>query len=201
MLLPGKAIQESEVKNAKGSCTVRNTKEPGEVEIVHEGLVVSICGGASFSSENEVYKDVGDFTKYIVDKGGVLINGGENYGSMIAASEAEPEKVLGIACRHHKIIPYGPKAIIHNFFTRKMMIISAPGVVVYEGGTGTLDEMIGAIGYVKSSQRQGIAPPEVYISSFWESIYKAIVKRDILPKNIKEHIHIFSDIEDLKKLI
>ena len=201
MLLPGNVIQESKVKNSKGECVVRNTKKPAEAEIVHNGLVISICGGASFAPEDKVYQDVAEFTRYVVKKGGVIINGGENYGSMIAAAEAEPDMVLGIACEYHKIIPYGPKAIVRNYFTRKMMIVSAPHVVVYEGGTGSLDEMIGAIGYVKSSQKQGLIPPEVYISSFWESIYNAMLEKGIFPENITNHIHVFNNIKDLKKLI
>jgi predicted Rossmann-fold nucleotide-binding protein len=201
MLFPGKAIQEGEVKNSKGECIVRNTNKPGEIEIIHKGLVVSICGGASLGSNNSVYDDVSKFTKYIIGKGGVVVNGGENYGSMISAAETEPDMVLGIACAHHKVIPYGPKAIVHNFFTRKMMIVSVPNVVVYEGGTGTLDEMIGAIGFIKSSQRQGLIPPEVYLSQFWESVYNAVVDNGVLPDSIKEHIHIFDGIEELKKMI
>lgn len=199
MILPGEVLQPNKVENKNGFFEVKNGKEKGEIETISKGLIVSICGGAGLKPKDSAFQDIQKLTRLIVEKGGVVVNGGENCGSMLAAAEVAPEAVIGIVCPYHPLNKFGPKAMVRSYFSRKLIIITTPHVVVYEGGTGTMDELISVIGWMNSSQKQGLKPPEAYLQNFWQELYSPMGK--IFPPHINAHVHFFNEASDLSKLL
>lgn len=196
MILPGQVQKPNSVKNEKGFFEVKNGPEPGEIETISKGTVVALCGGGSMKRDDDAFIAIQELTKYIVSNGGVVIHGGESTGSMLAASEAAKEYSLGIVCPYHIQSEFGPKAMVKNYFSRRMTLVTAPNVVVFPGGTGTLDELISTIGWVKSSQKQKMTPPEVFIHTHWNKLYGTI--QGLLQENVVPHIHMFTTIDEIK---
>ena len=80
-----------------------------------------------------------------------------------------------------------------------MVITSTPIVVVFEGQVGTLDEMITAIGWIKSVQKQGQKPPKLFVSDSWQPVFQIFKGKKIIQKNIWSYIKIFKNIKEVLK--
>ena len=97
VILPGKVIASGNVRNTNGFAEVKNTEKAGEILLLTKGLAISICGGSNLDLNHPVCRQAQKLAQAVAGAGGVLINGGENAGSMLAVAEAVKDKLLGVA--------------------------------------------------------------------------------------------------------
>ena len=112
--VPGTVIKEAEVKNGSSVVAVMKGVVGGEVDVKAIGLVVAIAGGASVPQGHPSCYEAQKLATRVVSHGGVLVNGGENGGTMLAVTAAEPDATLGVVCPYHELVPYGTKTIVNS---------------------------------------------------------------------------------------
>jgi|GEM_PF-1993882 predicted Rossmann-fold nucleotide-binding protein len=199
--VPGTVIQPGEVKNVKGLVAVMKGVAAGEAQVKAEGLVVSISGGGKLPQGHPICFQAQKLAAGISARGGVLVNGGESGGTMLAVTEAEPDITLGIACPYHEVTRFGVKALVNSYQTRKMLISIMPMVVVFPGQVGTLDELIMCIGWIKSLQKQNALPPQLWVHEYWWDVLQLLHSKDTIQVDVWDNIHRFNDVDEILNTI
>ncbi|MBI5466203.1 MAG: LOG family protein [Candidatus Kerfeldbacteria bacterium] len=199
--VPGVVIQEGQVKNTAGLVAVMKGVASGEAQVKADGLVVSVSGGGSLPQAHPICYEAQKLAAGVSSRGGVLVNGGENGGTMLAVTEAEPDITLGIACPYHELTHFGTKAIVNSYQTRKMLIAIMPVVVVFPGQVGTLDELITCIGWIKSLQKQNALPPQLWVHEYWWDVLELLHSKEAIQADVWDKIHQFQDVDAILSTI
>ncbi|MBI5733545.1 MAG: LOG family protein [Candidatus Kerfeldbacteria bacterium] len=197
--VPGTVIHEGGVENKAGLVFVKEGVAKGEVEFKTDGLVVSISGGSTLPQGHPVCYEAEKLALGIVNKGGVLVNGGENSGTMLAVTSVAQDYTLGIHCPYHEAIPFGAKTVVNSYQTRKMLISIMPIVAVFPGQVGTLDELMTCIGWIKSLFKQNGVPPRLFVHTYWWDVIELIYKKGAIQPNVWEHIKQFNEVDEIIK--
>ena len=195
--VPGAVIKPAEVKNGSSLISVMKGVTSGEVEVKAQGLVVAIAGGASVPQGHPSCYEAQKLATRVVSRGGVLVNGGENGGTMLAVNAAEPDTTLGVACPYHELIPYGAKAIVNSYQTQKNILSILPVVVVFPGQVGTLDLLINSVGWIKSLQHQNATPPELWLHTYWWDVLELLNNKGAIQSAVWQHIHKFNEVDEI----
>ncbi|MFA4818899.1 MAG: LOG family protein [Patescibacteria group bacterium] len=199
--VPGTVIREGGVENKSGLVSVRPGVATGEVEFETNGLVVSISGGGSLPQGHPICYEVEKLALGIASRGGVLVNGGENNGTMLAVTSVAREYTLGIHCPYHQEIPFGTMAVVNSYQTRKMLISIMPYVVVFPGQVGTMDELMTCIGWIKSLFKQNGVPPQLFVHTYWWDVIDLLNKKGAIQDNVWQHIKQFNEVDEILKQI
>jgi len=195
--VPGTVLNEGRVQNGASFVEVMKGVGSGEALVRLEGLVVSICGGGSLPQADPICFDVGQFSTAIASKGGILVHGGQNEGTSLAAANAEPDTTLGVSCLYYELIPYGARAIVNSYQTRKMILTLMPHVTVFPGKVGTLDELMTCIGWIKSLKQQHAEPPHLWVHTYWWDVLELLKQKQAIQDFVWEHIHPFTDSSEI----
>jgi len=195
--VPGTVIKEGSVKNGDSLVSVMKGATPGEVELRTNGLVVGFSGGADFPQGHPICWLAQKLASGVATKGGVIVNGGENKGTMLAAMEVAEDIILGVVCPYHQVVPYGTKALVNSYQTRKMLISVMPVVVVFPGQVGTLDELITTIGWIKSLIKQKATPPILWVHSFWWDVLQLLKEKQAIQLEVWDQINKFDDVDNI----
>lgn len=200
VLIPGKVTRENELKTAQAYIQVKQ-KDESNIELSFNGKVVCFCGGGALAVNHPVCLEAVSLAKQIVAQGGLVVNGGENYGIMLAVSQALPEQVFGIACNYHQLTPQGPKVLIDNYFSRTICLSSLPNIIVFQGQIGTLTELVITLGWIKSSQKQqkNQITPKLYLSNFWHNFYQDLIKDNVVQEYVQKNVKLFSSVDEVLK--
>ncbi len=196
VIVPGKVVAALSLATAQGSVAVRQAGE-GEVAVECGGLVVALCGGGNVLPEDPVWNEAVELARSVAERGGIVVNGGENGGLMLASSQAAPENCFGVACPYHELHAYGPKAVVASYHTRKMIICAAPVVVVFPGQVGTFDELVTSIGWLKSLQKQGLGAAVLWVHDYWRDVAELLHAKGALQENVWQGIRFFSESHDI----
>jgi predicted Rossmann-fold nucleotide-binding protein len=195
--VPGTVIHEGQVQNGSSIVSVMKGVVSGEVEIKTTGLVVAISGGGNLPQSDPICYEAQKLATGVAARGGVLVNGGENSGTMLAVTEVEQGITLGVVCPYHKSIHFGTKAIVNSYQTRKTIISIMPVVVVFPGQVGTLDELIMAIGWIKSLSKQNAEPPKLWVHEYWWDVLDLLHNKGAIQDDVWDKIHCFNEVDEI----
>ena len=192
VLVPGSVVTLAALQRGSARVQVEQADE-ATVRLATSGFVVSLCGGGNAEPGSEPYAQAGELAHLVVQAGGMVVNGGENAGVMLASTQAIPDATLGIACPYHVLSPHGAKAIVTSYQTRKMLLTAMPTVVVFPGQVGTLDELVTTIGWMKSLAKQGTAqPPKLFVHRFWVDVLELLGRKGAVQRSVLDGITVFS---------
>ncbi|MFH1235723.1 MAG: LOG family protein [Parcubacteria group bacterium] len=192
VIVPGTVIERITLQTAKASIHIAQSA-PGDIAVETSGIVLAIAGGGTFPPNHPICREVQSLAQKVAASGGIIVNG----GTMLAAAEVAPDITVGVACPYHKLIPFGKKALVSNYQSRKMIISAMPHVVAFEGQVGTLDELTTTIGWIKSLTKQGNSPPELWAQNYWRELIKFLSKKKAVQHNVLMHIHSFSHVHKI----
>ncbi len=189
--LPGKVLREAECKARSGMVAIRAGAD-GLVRVELDGFVVSMCGGADLHEGNPIWEEILRLSAAVAERGGVIVNGGDQGGCMLATARAYPEQTLGVICPPMSGNPYGPKAVLEDRLTRVGIITKIPTVVIFEGGVGTIEEWGRALKEIKNSYSDNTGnPPKVFLHNYWRKTFDVLWTSRAIPKRIMDHVHFF----------
>lgn len=195
--VPGTVIHEGRVENAHGLVAIMKGVTTGEVEVKTNGLVVAIVGGGNLPQGDPVCFEAQKLATGVATRGGVLVNGGENSGTMLAVTEVEPKITLGVVCPYHEPIHFGIKTVVNSYQTRKLILSVMPIVVVFQGQVGTLDDLIGCIGWIKSLQKQNTEPPKLWVHKYWWDVLDLLNSKGAIHEHVWDKIHRFTEVDEV----
>ncbi|MFZ5391507.1 MAG: hypothetical protein ACOZAJ_04525, partial [Patescibacteria group bacterium] len=95
--VPGTVLKEASLKNGSALVSVMKGVTEGEVEVRTKGLVVSICGGGNLAQDDINCYKAQQLAVGVVARNGLIVNGGENSGLMLAVASVIKDGVLGVA--------------------------------------------------------------------------------------------------------
>lgn len=197
--IPGKVLSEAECKAESGSVIIRVGSD-GYVEVVLDGLVVSMCGGADLHEGNPIWDEILKLSGALAERGGVMINGGGQSGSMVATTRAFPEHTLGVICPPMTGNPYGPKAVVEDRLTRVGVLTKIPVIIVFEGGVGTIEEWGRALREIKNSYADNTgAAAKVFLHNYWKKTFDAMWAARAIPKRIMDHVQFFVTADEVMR--
>lgn len=197
----GKVINEAECTAHSGMVAIRAGDE-GVVRVELDGLVVSMCGGADLHEGNPIWDEILKLSGAIAQRGGVIVNGGDGSGSMLASARAYPEHTLGVIVPTMTRNPYGPKAVVSDRLTRVGIITKIPVIIVFEGGVGTIEEWGRALKEIKNSYSDNTGnPPKVFLHNYWKKTFDAMWVARAIPKRIMDHVQFFVTAEEVMKAL
>ncbi len=197
--VPGKVLKQAECKARSGSFAVRAGSD-GHVDVVLDGLVVAMCGGADLHEGNPIWDEILRLSGAIAERGGVIVNGGGE-GCMLVTARAFPEQTLGIICPPMTGNAYGPKAVVEDRLTRTGVLTKIPIVIVFEGGVGTIEEWGRALKEIKNSAADSAPAPKVFLHNYWKKTFDAMWAARVIPKRIMDHVNFFVTAEEVMKLL
>jgi predicted Rossmann-fold nucleotide-binding protein len=195
--IPGTVTHPAEVRNGLSLAAVLKGVTSAEVELRTDGLVVAVCGGGSLPQSDPACYQAQKLALGVASRGGVLVNGGETGGISLAVSEAEQAITLHIACPYHEVIKFGAKAMVSSYQTRKMLMTVMPVVAIFPGKVGTLDELVTALGWVKSLIHQNAEPPVVWVHEFWWEFLDLLNRRGAIQPSVWERVHRYTDADEI----
>lgn len=195
--VPGTVIKEGSIINSNAELTVSQSVSQREVNIMAKGLVVATCGGYSYPQASPICFEAHKLALEVVAKGGVMINGGENGGTMLAISTAEQDYTMHIACPYSDEIAFCKKVLVNSYSTRKNILTILPIVVVFPGKVGTLDELMSCLGWIKSLPKQHAIPPKLFIHRYWWPVMELLYKMDAIQSEVWEKISVFDKSEQV----
>ena len=195
--IPGTVIHEGRVKSSASEVVVLKGVTSGEVEVKTSGLVVATCGGSSVPQSDPICYQAQKLAVGVVARGGVLVNGGENGGIALTITEAEESATLHVACPYHEVIHFGQKAMVNSYQTRKLIVTVMPVVVVFPGKVGTLDELMTALGWIKSLLHQNAEPPKLWVHEFWWDVLELLNHKGAIQPGVWEKLHRFTDADQI----
>lgn len=195
--VPGTVIHEGQVQNGSSIVAIMKGVASGEAEIKTAGLVIAISGGGNLPQSDPICYEAQKLATGVAARGGVLVNGGENSGTMLAVTEVEPDITLGVVCPYHESIHFGAKAVVNSYQTRKTIISIMPIVVVFPGQVGTLDELIMAIGWIKSLSKQNTESPKLWVHKYWWDVLDLLHKKGAIQDNVWDRINRFSEVDEI----
>ncbi|MEK7496383.1 MAG: LOG family protein [Patescibacteria group bacterium] len=195
--VPGKVIQEGEMKNSAGFVSIKRGIDNGEVEVKAEGLVVSTSGGMNYPLGDPICFEAEKLAMKVARLGGVLVNAGENGGTMLAITNAQPDITLHIVCPSHQLIKFGAKVTVNSYQTRKDIMTILPNVVVFPGKVGTFDELVNCLGWIKSLQQQNATPPNLWIHKYWWEVIELLNNKGAIQPGVWDKIHGFASADEI----
>ncbi|PIR97507.1 MAG: hypothetical protein COT91_01055 [Candidatus Doudnabacteria bacterium CG10_big_fil_rev_8_21_14_0_10_41_10] len=205
IFVPGTCDKAVRVKNRRGWVKIRGSKTSGMLEFLSSGLVVAFNGAGDEPNGSPAYKDAFRLSRAIVDRGGVVLNGGRNTGIMQATGEAAGKACLGVnfaeQVKKNKAHSYGTRLVIHPLTRLAILTWCAPVVVIYGGSLGTFHELVNALVAVKNHSLYGFAKPKLFINEFWRKPLLQLIKSGIIPRSYIADCEFFSKSKDIIKQI
>lgn len=198
LLVPGKALRAAELSTAAARVALREG-DAANVAAELDGLVVSMCGGADLHEGNPIWEEIIALSRMIVERGGIILNGGEDGGLMLATARAFPEATLGVLARVTVGNAYGPKAVVEDRLTRTGILTKMPVIIVFEGGAGTIEEWGRALKEIKNSFSDNKAAPKVFLHNYWRKTFDALWVARALPKRIMDHVQFFVTADEVMR--
>ena len=200
ILLPGKLLKGATIDCAAGHASVKE-HDASLIAVELEGLVVAMCGGADLHEGNPVWDEITRLSGAVAERGGVMVNGGEDGGSMLATARAFPEHTLGILARVTTGNAYGPKATVEDRLTRTGIITKVPVVIAFEGGVGTIEEWGRALKEIKNSYSDQTTAPKLFMHNYWKKTFDVLWSSRAIPKRIMDHVHFFVTADEVMKVL
>lgn len=195
--VPGTVIKEGQIKNTAAELSISQSVSQREVNIMAKGLVVATCGGFSYPQAHPICFEAQKLALEVVAKGGVLINGGEQGGTMLSITAAEQDYTMHISCPYTDTIPYGNKVLVNSYTTRRAILTILPIVVVFPGKVGTLDELTSCLGWIKSLPKQHAIPPKLFIHNYWWDVMDLLNHKQAIQENVWDKINFFEKSEEI----
>jgi len=199
--IPGKCLKELVVQKTKASWSVRNAEITGKVEVRWSGLVLSICGGAEVVEGRNTWNEVVEMTRIIAHQGGLVVNGGQDSGVMLASAKNFPENTIGLVVPQTKTSKLGNYAVVEDYSTRTTIATKHPNVVVFEGGVGTTEEWAMVLREIKESLAANVKPPTLYLHEYWKPVFNSLWDIRSMPKRIMDQVKFFSHSKEVIDLI
>ncbi len=195
--VPGTVIKEGQIKNTAAELSITQSVSQREVNVTAKGLVVATCGGYSFPQASPICFESQKLALEVVSRGGVMVNGGEKGGSMLAISTAEQDYTIHISCPYTDTIAFCEKVLVNSYTTRRNILTILPIVVVFPGKVGTLDELTSCLGWIKSLPKQHAIPPKLFIHNYWWDVMDLLNKKQAIQEEIWSQLNFFEKSEEV----
>lgn len=191
----GQVVREAEVKNANAWVHIHRSSHPDLVTYESRGLVVSINGSGSIPADHPQCQEAVALTQYIMEQGGIILNGGRNSGIMEASSRAAGEHAIGVIFPELKKeeSAYGVKAIVSSPTPRiELLAVCAPVVVIFRGGLGTLMALLRSIVHMRNRPYHPELPPQtIFVSNYWIGLLTTMQNLGCLPREFLAELKFF----------
>lgn len=195
--VPGTVIKEGQIKNTAAELSITQSVSQREVNVMAKGLVVATCGGYAFPQASPICFEAQKLALEIVARGGVMVNGGEKGGSMLAISTAEQDYTLHIACPYTDTISFCDKVLVNSYTTRRNILTILPIVVIFPGKVGTLDELTSTLGWIKSLPKQHAIPPKLFVHHYWQDVLELLNSKQAIQEDVWAKINFFEKSEEI----
>lgn len=162
-----------------------------------EGLVVSVNGGGEIDAHHQQAKDAALLTRYVVERGGIILNGGRSAGIMAASAQAAGDRCLGVIFPElqNQASQRGANVIVNSPTPRiELLATCAPIMVIFRGGLGTLMVLLRAIVHLKNRQYHPEQLPQlVFVSDYWIGLLTTMMNLGALPREFLEALRFFHE--------
>ncbi len=169
------------------------------------GLVVTFNGGADVNEDDALFADAEKIARSIVQRGGIVMNGGRNGGIMEATCRGARDHCLGILFQEQtdRCSQYGQKVIVNSPTTRLEILSSfAPHIIVYPGNIGTLQELVFGLITRKNSILYGVNhAPHLILHVSWREILDFLVHKERIKKQYVDNTVYFHTADDIIPLL
>lgn len=177
--------------------------KPGTIKWESSGLIVSFNGGGDVRADSATFRESAELSAAIVQAGGLVLNGGRHTGVMESTAAGAGEHGLGVVFPEQitkgVVNKHGEKLAADNPITRLALLTNLPSrVVVYEGGIGTLHELVNAMIAVKNTQ-YGLPAPQILAAENWRKPLEGLAEQGVVPKKYLEAIKFFGTTEEAKQ--
>ncbi len=199
----GKIVKEAEVKN--GNSWLRISKSSREEMVTYEskGLVASINGSGSLKQDHPQCQQAEQMGKFLMEQGGIVMNGGRSSGIMESSSKAAGDNSLGILFPEieKENNSYGSKVVVSSPQTRiELLATCAPLVIVFRGGLGTVMVLMRSIVHLKNRKYHAQQLPQmVFVSNYWMGLLHTMMSLGAIPSDFLASLIFFSTAQDIIK--
>lgn len=197
----GEIIKPGELKNKNTWVTIHESSKPFLVTYESKGLVVSINGSGGLPSDHPQAQEAAKFTSFVLENGGLIINGGRNSGIMEATSQVAKDKCLGVVFPELKkeLNKYGTKVLVNAPGPRiELLGTCTPIIVIFRGGLGTLMVLMRAIVHLRNRQYHPEQLPQlVFVSSWWIGLLTTMKNMGCLPAEFLSELNFFGNAEQI----
>lgn len=202
----GEILQKGESKSSNAWVSIHGSSKEYLLTYESEGLVVAINGSGTIKADHPQSQDAAKITEYVVNKGGLVINGGRKSGIMEASSKVGKEKSLGIIFPEleKEASKYGPIAKVNAPTPRiELLGTCAPIIVIFRGGLGSLMMLMRAIVHIKNLKyhHPALPPQLVFVSNYWIGLLTTLMNMGTIPKEFLAELHFFGSAEEVIKKI
>ncbi|MFZ2189615.1 MAG: LOG family protein [Candidatus Magasanikiibacteriota bacterium] len=191
------------LKNYKAVLFIK--KNPNnKIEFVTNGLVVAFNGGGKIKENSKKFLAAKNISEIITKAGGIVMSGGRNTGIMEAVSLGGKKNALGVVFKEQikkqVVSKHCQHIIVDGPTTRLSLLTEFPNfVIVYEGGIGTLHEIMNILVACKNTIKYNMPAPKIIMDQYWKKFIDNFIKNKILDKNYLFSLSYFKNISDIKK--
>lgn len=201
----GEMMQRAEVKNTNAWVSIHGSSKEFLLTYESKGLVIALNGSGTIKTDHPQAQDAAKVTKYVTDKGGIVINGGRKSGVMEASSKVGKEKCLGIIFPEleKEANKYGPKVKVNAPTPRiELLATCTPIIIIFRGGLGSLMMLMRAITHISNRKYHPEQPPQlVFVSNYWIGLLTTMMNIGALPKEFLAQLIFFGSAEEVIKKI
>lgn len=197
----GEILTEGEVKNENAWVSIHASSKDLLLTYESQGCVVSMNGGGDMGLSHPNVQEAAMVARYVVEHGGVIINGGRSSGVMKASADAASEKYLGVIFPELKGQSIkGPNMVVVNSPTPRIELLAtcAPIIVIFRGGLGTFNVLMRAIVHIKNRVYHPEQLPQiVFVSNYWIGLLTSMMNLGTLPREFLSELVFFHRAEEL----
>lgn len=197
----GELIKKAEIKSDKAFVSIHGSSKEMLLTYESEGLVAAINGSGTLGLDHQVCQEAVKLTNYVMEAGGIIINGGRNSGIMEATSRAAKDYSLGVIFPEleKKANAYGQKVIVNSPTPRnEILAICAPAIVIFRGGLGSLMMLMRAIVHIRNRVYHPEQPPQLlFVSNYWIGLLQVLFNLGCLPRDFIKEIIFFDRAEQI----
>lgn len=191
----GELLQGANVKNSHSWVSIHRSSKDLLTTFESEGLVVSINGSGTLSPDHPANKEAAAVAAAVIERQGIVINGGRSTGIMQATAKIAGDNLMGIIFPELKdqITKKGKFAIINSPTPRiELLATCAPIVVIFRGGLGTLMILMRAIAHLRNHRFHPDQPPQlIFVSNYWIGLLTTMMNMGALPQEFLSELKFF----------
>jgi len=203
--LMAKLMKGGEIKDGSSWVSVHGSSKELLATYESSGLIVSINGGGSLKEDHPVCQQAEVLSEYIIDKKGIIINGGRYAGVMKASYKIAKDRCLGVIFPElKKETPKEAKLVMVDSPQPRIELLATctPVIVVFRGGLGTLSVLLRAIRHTKNRIYHPEQPPQlVFVSNYWIGLLQILLNLGCLPREFLTELNFFNQAEDIINLL
>jgi len=196
-----KMMQEGELKSRNAWLSIHSSSKELLATYESEGLVVSLNGSGTLKQDHPVCQQASKLSLFVMEQGGIVMNGGRSSGVMQSSSEIARDKALGVIFPELKkeAAKKSPLVILNSPQPRiEVLATCAPIIVIFRGGLGTLNILMRAIVHTKNRQYHPEQPPQmVFISNYWIGLLYTLLNLGCLPQEFLEELFFFNTVDEV----